>query len=78
MNTSQSITVAAIQMPCVGEVDANVSATLEAVREAAGQGARLICLQELFSSIYFCQSEDHDQFELAESIPGPRSIVWRR
>ena len=68
MNKSQSVSVAAIQMPCVGEVEKNVNVAMDAIRKAAEQGARLICLQELFSSPYFCQSEDHDQFALAQSI----------
>jgi len=45
--------------------------TADRVREAARRGAKLVCLQELFASEYFCQSEDHAQFELAEAIPGP-------
>src|SRR5439155_4393768 len=40
------------------------------IREAAGQGAKIICLPELFRSQYFCQSEDHKNFGLAEEIPG--------
>ncbi len=40
-------------------------------REAAAQGAQIVCLPELFRSLYFCQSEDHDHFQLAEPIPGP-------
>ena len=41
------------------------------IGEAASQGARIICLQELFRSQYFCHSEDVEQFALAEPIPGP-------
>lgn len=52
-------------------MEANVDRAIEQIRQAAGQGARLICLQEMFTSLYFCQSEDHDQFRWAESIPGP-------
>jgi N-carbamoylputrescine amidase len=48
-----------------------VEKTAERVREAARRGAKLVCLQELFASEYFCQSEDHAHFELAEPIPGP-------
>src|SRR5262245_30234880 len=48
-----------------------VEKTAERVREAARRGAKLVCLQELFASEYFCQSEDHQHFELAEPIPGP-------
>lgn len=41
------------------------------IRAAADQGAQIICLQELFRSLYFCDVEDYDNFALAESIPGP-------
>ena len=44
-------------------------------REAASQGAQIICLQELFVSRYFCQTEDTEHFHLAEPIPGPTSTV---
>lgn len=64
-------TVAAIQLPCSHDIAANVDLTIERIEQAAKDGAQLICLQELFSSRYFCQSEDHEQFGLAESIPGP-------
>lgn len=73
-STSKKVTtVAAIQLPCSHDIEANIELTIERIRQAAADGARLICLQELFSSRYFCQSEDHEQFELAESIPGPTS-----
>ena len=42
----------------------------EEVRNAAAKGAQIVCLQELFTSLYFCDVEDHDNFNLAEAIPG--------
>jgi N-carbamoylputrescine amidase len=63
--------VGLVQMSMVRDVDANLAKAVEMCREAAGQGARLVCLPEMFRSMYFCQSEDHDQFDLAESIAGP-------
>ncbi|MEL7499300.1 MAG: carbon-nitrogen hydrolase [Planctomycetota bacterium] len=68
---SNSTMVSAIQLPCSLDVDTNFQSTIEQIELAAGQGAQLICLQELFSSRYFCQTEDHDHFQLAETIPGP-------
>jgi len=53
----------------------HVQKTLERVREAAARGAKLICLQELFASPYFCQVEDAALFDLAEPIPGPTSVA---
>lgn len=71
MNSSKSVSVAAIQLPCVSDASANLKNTIAAIRKSAADGAKLICLQELFSCLYFCQSEDHEQFNLAETIPGP-------
>lgn len=64
------VTVAAIQLACTPDIDANLQSTLAQIESAASAGAKLICLQELFASQYFCQSEDHEKFQLAESIPG--------
>lgn len=69
--TSATTRVAAIQMQCGAEPGANLEKALARVREAAAQGGRIICLPELFRSQYFCQSEDHKYFDLAETIPGP-------
>jgi N-carbamoylputrescine amidase len=52
------------------EPDANFAKALERIRDAAKQGAQIVCLPELFRSQYFCQSEDHANFALAEEIPG--------
>lgn len=70
MSDRAPVSVAAIQMACSIDVDDNLQRTLDAISASAKQGAQLICLQELFGSRYFCQSEDHGQFQLAESIPG--------
>ena len=69
--SNKNVTVAAIQLPCSSDIAQNIEATVQQIEAAAKAGANLICLQELFSSLYFCQSEDHAQFEIAESIPGP-------
>jgi N-carbamoylputrescine amidase len=60
-----------IQMSMSDDVDANLNHACELIDKAAKQGAEVICLPELFRSLYFCQSENHDYFNLAESIPGP-------
>ena len=67
----KNLSVAAIQLPCSSDIASNIKVTVRQIEAAAKAGANLICLQELFSSLYFCQSEDHAQFEIAESIPGP-------
>ena len=71
MNKNKNISVAAIQLPCSGDIPRNIETTVQQIEAAAKAGANLICLQELFSSLYFCQTEDHSQFGIAESIPGP-------
>lgn len=58
-------------MSCVSDKNANIQKSIEQIRVAASKGAQIICLQELFTSLYFCDVEDHDNFLLAESIPGP-------
>ena len=58
-------------MRCSASPEENLAKAVARVREAAAKGAQIICLQELFTSQYFCQIEDHKYFQLAESIPGP-------
>ena len=63
--------LAAVQMRCAPEPEVNLRRALDKVREAAGRGAQMIVLPELFRSQYFCQTETHENFDLAEPIPGP-------
>jgi N-carbamoylputrescine amidase len=63
--------IAVIQMRSAGDVASNREKIIVQIREAARRGAKVICTQELFCSDYFCQREDIDTFNLAESIPGP-------
>jgi N-carbamoylputrescine amidase len=67
---SESVRVGLVQMTCEPEPGPNMEKALARVREAAGRGAQVVCLQELFRSQYFCQTEDTDLFKLAEPIPG--------
>lgn len=60
-----------VQMRCAADPATNVAKAIERIHAAADQGAQIICLQELFTSQYFCQIEDHKYFKLAEEIPGP-------
>jgi N-carbamoylputrescine amidase len=62
--------VALVQMRCGAEPDKNFTHAIQFVRDAAKQGAEIVCLPELFRSQYFCQTENHDNFALAEEIPG--------
>jgi N-carbamoylputrescine amidase len=66
-----TVTLGLVQMRCTPEPARNMAAAVQGVREAAAGGAQIICLQELFRSQYFCQTEDHRCFDLAEPVPGP-------
>ncbi len=63
--------VAMVQMSCTTDRAANLRKAVEGIRKAASSGAQIICLQELFLSLYFCQEENADWFDMAEAIPGP-------
>ena len=66
-----NIKVGVIQMSCVNDKAANLEKAMSKIRQVAADGAQIVCLQELFTSLYFCDVEDYDNFELAEPIPGP-------
>src|SRR5499427_1826265 len=70
-----SVTIGLVQMRCTADAAANLAAAERGIRDAAGRGAQLVCLPELFRSQYFCQSEDHANFDLAEPIPGPSTAA---
>jgi len=65
-------------MSCSADPGSNLEQCLKAARSAIKQGANILCTQELFRSQYFCQSEDHKFFELAEPIPGPTTEVFQK
>ena len=67
------VKVGLVQMTCEASKTANTSKAIEKIKEAAKKGANIICLQELFTSLYFCDVEAYDNFKLAESIPGETS-----
>jgi N-carbamoylputrescine amidase len=64
-------TLGLIQMAPGKDVQESVDKAVDRIEEAADKGAELVCLPELFATPYFCQSEDHAHFELAQPIPGP-------
>ena len=69
--TDQKFRVGLVQMACSENPEDNLSRADQKIREAAGSGAQIVCLQELFRSQYFCREEDARLFDLAEAIPGP-------
>jgi N-carbamoylputrescine amidase len=72
------VNVGLIQAACLPDPAANLEKTLAAAERAAGDGAQIICTQELFRSQYFCQSEDYQHFQLAEPIPGPTTQAFQQ
>ncbi|ALS33378.1 N-carbamoylputrescine amidase [Pseudoalteromonas translucida KMM 520] len=71
MTSPAKLTVALVQQSNSDNAEQNMAKSIAAIREAANKGAKLVVLQELHRSLYFCQTEDVDVFDLAETIPGP-------
>ena len=71
MTSKTTLPVALIQERNHGDADANLAVIEQRVAEAARRGARLVLLQELHNGAYFCQHESVDEFDRAETIPGP-------
>ena len=67
------VRIGLVQMQCEEDPERNLAEALARIAEAKELGAKIVCLPELFRSRYFCQTEDHDKFDLAEPIPGPTS-----
>ncbi len=66
-----TLRVAIVQQTCTADRKENLAKSVEAIRHAANQGAKLVLLQELHTGLYFCQTENADMCDLAETIPGP-------
>lgn len=65
------VKVGIVQMLCKADKQSNLQKAIAKIHEAAKKGAQIVCLQELFTSLYFCDEENYDNFKLAEAIPGP-------
>ncbi len=70
-----NVKVGLVQMSCVESKQQNLEKAIREIRNAAENGAQIVCLQELFTSLYFCDVEDYDNFQLAEAIPGQTTDV---
>jgi len=73
--SKQHLHVALIQHACTADRAANLATISSKLRTAASEGAQLVLLQELHNSLYFCQTEETRQFDLAETIPGPTTAA---
>jgi N-carbamoylputrescine amidase len=74
-DSKRNVQVGLVQMSCTSDTRVNFDKAVSGIREAAKKGAQIICLQELFRSLYFCDVEDYNNFNLAETIPGPSTDV---
>jgi len=79
MPAPKTVTLGLLQHACVADPAANLKKALALAEKAAKRGAQIICTQEMFRSQYFCQSEDHACFGLAEAIPGgPSTLAFQK
>lgn len=69
--SEKKVKIGLVQLACAKDPAINMAKNIAGIREAAAKGAQIVCLQELFRSLYFCDEELHENFSLAESIPGP-------
>ncbi len=77
-SSRSTVTLGLLQHACTADPAENLATCLAAAERAARDGAQIICTQELFRSQYFCQSEDHACFGLAETIPGPSTEAFQK
>jgi len=77
-SAAQVVRLGLLQTTCSADPAANLKKTLALAARAARRGAQIICTQELFRSQYFCQSEDHNNFKLAEPVPGPSTEAFQK
>jgi len=75
MNT---IKAGLVQMACTADKAANIRKSIDEIKKCALAGAELVVLQELHSSLYFCQTENTEMFDLAEPIPGPSTEIFSK
>jgi N-carbamoylputrescine amidase len=69
------VKVGLVQMSCSGDAKSNMDKAITGIKDAAAKGANIVCLQELFTSLYFCDVEDYENFKLAEPVPGPSTDI---
>ncbi len=77
-NSGSIVQLGLLQTHATAAPGPNLQRTLALAERAARRGAQIVCTQELFRSQYFCQSEDYENFKLAESIPGPSTDVFQK
>ncbi len=76
--SSEHVKIALVQTSCTEEPSKNLETARRRIREAAEKGAEIVCLQELFATLYFCQEEEYAPFDYAEPVPGPTTEELQR
>jgi N-carbamoylputrescine amidase len=71
----KKVKIGIVQTTCTANKAENLAKAVEKIKEVALKGAQIVCLQELFTSLYFCDIEDYERFDLAEPIPGPSTEI---
>lgn len=74
----KKINIGLVQMSCSADLNENMQKAITGIKEAAKNGANIVCLQELFGSLYFCDIESQDNFKFAEPIPGPTTELFSK
>jgi N-carbamoylputrescine amidase len=74
----KKVKIGLVQVACSKDKKENLDKHIEKIKEAAKKGAQIVCLQELFLSLYFCDVEDYENFNLAETIPGATTEVFEK
>ncbi len=72
------VKIGMVQMSCTSNKEENLSKAIDGIKKAASDGAQIVCLQELFASIYFCDVENYENFNLAEPVPGPTTDALQK
>jgi len=78
MSNERIVKVGMVQTSSEHNEEKNLQKMLDLATEVIDKGAEVVCLQELFRSDYFCQTEDYDKFSLAEIIPGPSTEAFSK
>ena len=72
----RELKIGMLQLHNTADTDKNIENLIEGIKDLAKRGAELVVLQELHNSLYFCQVEDVNNFNLAEPIPGPSTEIF--
>ena len=77
-NSKHIVRIGLVQMACDNDPEKNLRKAIAQVKVASAEGAKIVCLQELYRTPYFCRTEDSKNFDLAETIPGPSTAAFSK